>query len=189
MSDTHNARTKGGLDFGTAADLADLFYKLSHDKKTRKQIAKAVKELAPESPHAAAFSDVEIEDKFEKFKEEQTELATKAQTDAILARMNMQRNRLLTGGDDEAGRKYSEDDVKKIETLMQKKGISDYDDGAILYASTLPPDNPRPGDKDIPPAHGATWEFPEWAKFGKDPVAASRDTAHQVIGEFMRAKR
>lgn len=188
MSDTHSTRTKGGLDLGTAADLADLFYKLSHDKKTRKDIAAAVKKIAPESPHAAAFSDVEIEDKFENFKQEQADRETKAQQDAVLARMNMQRNRLLTG-DDEGARKYSEDDVKNIETLMQKKGITDYDDGAILYASTLPPDNPRPGDKDIPPAHGATWEFPEWAKFGKDPVAASRDTAHTVISEFMRAKR
>jgi hypothetical protein len=188
MSDTHITRTKGGLDIGTAADLADLFYKLSHDKKTRKAIAKAVKDLAPESPHAAAFSDVEIEDKFEKFKEEQSERQIKDQQEALLARMNMQRNKLLTG-DEEGGRKYSEDDVKKIEALMQKKGISDYDDGAVLYASTLPPDNPRPGDKDIPSAHGATWEFPEWAKFGKDPVGASRDTAHTVISEFMRAKR
>ena len=58
MSDTHNTRTKAGLDPATAFDLADLFYKLSHDKKTRKAIAKAVKEISPESPHAAAFSDV-----------------------------------------------------------------------------------------------------------------------------------
>lgn len=187
MSDTHNTRTKGGLDLGTASDLADLFYKLSHDKKTRKKIAAAVKEIAPDSPHAAAFSDVDIEDKFENFKEEQAARDLKAQQDAVLARMNRQRERLLTG-DDEGSRKYSEDDVKNIEALMQKKGISDYDDGAILYASTLPPDNPRPGDNP-PPAHGATWEFPEWAKFGHDPVAASRDTAHTVIGEFMRAKR
>ena len=189
MSDTHITRTKGGLDIGTAADLADLFYKLSHDKKTRKAVAKAVKEIAPDSPHAAAFSDVEVDDKFEAFKQEQAERDTKAQQEAILARMNMQRNRLLTGGDEEGARKYSEDDVKKIEALMQKKGITDYDDGAVLYASTLPPNDPRPGDKDIPPAHGATWEFPEWGKFGKDPTSAARDTAHTVITEFMRAKR
>lgn len=188
MSDTHTTRTKAGLDLGTASDLADLFYKLSHDKKTRKIIAKAVKDAAPDSPHAAAFSDVEIEDKFETFKQEQSDKETKSQQEAILARMNMQRNRLLTGGDDGGGRKYSEDDVKKIETLMQKKGLTDYEDGAVLYASTLPPEDPRPG-KDVPPAHGATWEFPEWAKFGKDPVGASRDTAHTVISEFMRAKR
>lgn len=189
MSDTHITRTKRGLDLGTAADLADLFHSLSHNPKTRKIIAKAVKDAAPDSPHAAAFSDVEIEDKFESFREEQTKKETEKQQEAILARMNMQRNRLLTGGEEGEGRKYSEDDVKKIESLMQKKGITDYDDGAVLYASTLPPDDPRPGDKGIPPAHGATWEFPEWAKFGKDPVGASRDTAHTVITEFMRAKR
>ncbi len=187
MSDTHNTRTKGGLDLGTASDLADLFYKLSHDKKTRKKIAAAVKEIAPDSPHAAAFSDVDIEDRFENFKSDQEKKETERQQQAILDRMNAQRQRLLVG-DDEGSRKYSEDDVKNIETLMQKKGITDYNDGAVLYAATLPPDNPRPGDNP-PPAHGATWEFPEWATFGKDPVRASRDTAHNVISEFMRAKR
>jgi hypothetical protein len=31
--------------------------------------------------------------------------------------------------------------------------------------------------------------MPEFAKFGPDPTKAARDTAHQVIGEFMRKKR
>ena len=44
------------------ADLAGLFYELSHDPKTRKEIGKLVKKAKPESRHAAAFADVEIED-------------------------------------------------------------------------------------------------------------------------------
>jgi hypothetical protein len=188
MSDTYTPpqRTKRGLDLATAADLADLFHELSHNPKTRKIIAKAVKDAKPDTPHAQAFSDVDLEDKFESFKSEQQERELKRQQDEVMARMNRQRNALLTGGDDGAGRKYDEEDVKKIESLMQKKGISDYDDGATLYAATLPPVDPRP-PSDIP-AHGATWEFPEFAKYSVDPNKAARDTAHSVITEFMRKR-
>lgn len=189
MTDSHAVqRTKRGLDIGTAAELGDLLHELSGDKKVRKIIAKAIREAKPDSPHAAAFADVDLEDKFESFKADQEAKDLKKQQEAVLARMNMQRNRLLTGGDDGEGRKYSEDDMKKLEAFMEKKGCTDYDDGAVLYAATLPPVNPNPGTE-LPPKHGATWEFPEWAKFGPDPVGASRDAAHQVITEFMRKSR
>jgi hypothetical protein len=175
------------LNPADANDLAALFVKLSHDPKTRKIIAKAVKEGASDTPHAKAFADVDLEDRFEGFTREQEAKELKRQQDEMLAAMNRQRSALLTGGADGSGRKYGEDDVKKIEELMQRKGITDYDDGATLYAATLPPVDPRPGE-DIPPQHGSTWEFPEWGKFGSDPVKASRDTAHTVITEFMRKR-
>src|SRR5260370_37545794 len=160
MSDTQQIqRTKRGLDLATAAELGDLLHELTHDKKTRKIIAKAIKDAKPDAPHAAAFSDVDVEDRFDTFKAEQEAKELKRQQDAVLDRMNRQRANLLTGGADGIGRKYAEDDVKKIEALMQQKGISDYDDGATLYAATLPPIDPRPRE-DIPPPHGATLEFP-----------------------------
>ena len=188
MSDTHQIqRTKRGLDMGTAADLADLLHELSQNKETRKIIAGAVKKLKPDSPHAQAFADVDVEDKFDKFREEQAAERLEQQKQAMLDRMNQKRNALLTGGPDGQGRKYDEDQVKKIEELMQKKGISDYDDGATLYAATLPPDAPQPG-VDLPVAHGTTWEFPRWADFGADPVTASRKEAQNVITEFMRKR-
>jgi len=168
------------------ADLAGLFYELSHDPKTRKEIGKLVKKAKPESRHAAAFADVEIEDRFDKFREEQEEKELKRQQDALLRDMNARRSSLLVGGPDGQGRKYSEDDLKKIEDLMQKKGIVDYDDGATLYAATLPPIDPNPNYE--PPEHGATWELPEFAKFGENPDKAARNTAHQMIGEFMRKR-
>lgn len=179
-------RTKRGLDIGTAAELADLFHELSHNKETRKAIAAVVRKAKPDSPHAAAFADVDIEDKLQAFRDEQDAKELERQKTEIISRMNEQRSRLLSGGDDGSGRKYSEDDVKNIEALMQKKGIPDYEDGAVLYAATQPPVT-RPEDR--PPQHGATWEFPEWAKFGKDPVRASRDIASEVIAEFQRKRR
>ena len=170
-----------------ANDLTALFLKLSHNPKTRKLIARAVKEADPDSPHAKAFTDVEMQDQFEEFRTQQEQRDLKKQQDEMLKEMNAKRTALITGGPDGSGRKYAEDDIKKIEDLMQRKGITDYEDGATLYAATLPLiDNP-PGD--VPPAqHGATWEFPEWGKFGADPVKASRDTATSVISEFMRKR-
>lgn len=187
MSDTHQIqRTKRGLDLGTAAELADLFHELSHNKETRKIVADAVRKIKPDSAHAQAFSDIDMQDQFAKFRQEQEERDADKQKQEILSRMNQKRAALLSGGSDGEGRKYSEDDVKAIEKLMERKGISDYDDGATLYAATLPPIDPRPGEE--PPQHGSTWEFPEWGKFGADPVKASRDTAHTVISEFMRKR-
>lgn len=188
MTDTfQNARTKRGLDLSTAADLADLFHELSQNKETRGIVAKAVRKLKPDSPHAMAFKDVELDERFESFEQKQAEERMERQRQDMLDRMNRQRQRLLTGGDDGEGRKYGEDDVKKIEELMQKKGITDYEDGATLYAATLPPVEMNP-NLELPTQHGATWEFPEWAKFGPDPVKASRDAAHTVITEFMRKR-
>ena len=180
-------QSKPQIDPTTAQDLARLLLDLSHNKDTRKEIGKLVKKAKPDSPHAAAFSDVEIEDKFEAFQRKQEEKEIENQQKQVLARMNAQRARLLSGGDDGEGPKYSEDDVKKIEDLMQKKGITDYEDGRILYASTLPPTSTKPTD--LPPnISGSTWEFPDWAKFGKDEKRASREIANEVIGEFMRKR-
>jgi hypothetical protein len=168
-------------------DLANLFFALSQDPKTRKEIGRLVRKARPDTPHAMAFKDVEIEERFESFEEQQAAKEQKRQNDEILSRMNAQRARLLSAAE-EGGRQYSEDDVKKIEALMQRKGITDYEDGATLYAATLPPVDPRPGEEPVP-QHGATWEFPAWDQFSKDPQAASRNEAHAAITELMRKRR
>ena len=167
-------------------DLADMFYSMAQDPKSRKEMGKLVRKYRPDTPHAMAFRDVEIEERQESWEEKQAAKELERQNAEILSRMNAQRARLLTGGED-GGRQYSEDDVKKIEALMQRKGISDYEDGATLYAATLPPVDPRPGDDPIP-QHGSTWEFPRWSDFGADPIKASRNEAHQAITELMRKR-
>jgi hypothetical protein len=177
---------KPQLDPNVAQDLAALMRDLSHNPETRREVAKLVRKVKPDSPHAAAFKDVEIEDRFEAFRSEQEKKEIEREQRAIVDRMNGQRQRLLTGGDDGGGRKYSEDDVKKIEALMEKKGLTDYDDAAILYAATLPPTNTKPENQPTP--QGATWEMPEFAEFAKDPNKAARSRAYQVIDEFRRKR-
>jgi hypothetical protein len=176
------------LDPKVAAELGELAYELGHDPKTRKAFGKLVKEAKPDSPHARAFHDVEIEDKFEAFERKQADKELKAQQDAMLSRMNQQRQNLLTGGADGAGPKYDEDTVKKIETFMEANGITNYAHGAVLYANENPPLSP-PGDDPIPNMHGDRWEIPEFEKFNKDPDGAARSTAFQVIKEFRQKRR
>jgi hypothetical protein len=184
MSDI-NVRSKRGLSIDVAAELGDLLYDLTHDNKTRAKIGRLIKEAQPDSQHAKAFKDVELEDRLSAFEQQQEERSIEDARKAVVSRMETQRARLLSGDEAGEGRKYSEDDIKKIEELMEKKGLTDYEDGATLYAAI----NPHPGPlADEPLQPGATWEFPEWAKFKDDPVKASREAAHQVIRE-LRSKR
>ena len=185
MSDPGDTRTRRGLNLATAAELGDLLHELSAHKDTRKAIAAAIRKVKPDSEYVGSFKDIEVEEKFEELKAAHEQEKIEAEQQRVLQRMGAQRQKLIDG--DSRGRKYSEEEIGKIESLMQSKGITDYEDGATLYAATLPPDDPQP-KRDQPPQHGATWEFPDWAEFGKDPVKASRDRAHQVIGEFMRRR-
>src|ERR1700733_2040987 len=105
-------------DPNVIADLAQLARDLAHNPETRREFGKLVKKAKDKSPaaarHASAFSDVDIEDKFETFRAEQADRELKAQQQQIVDRMNGQRTRLLTGGENGSGKKYSEDDIKKI---------------------------------------------------------------------------
>ena len=179
MSDIGSTRSKRGLSLDVAAELGDLLYDLTHDKKTRAQIGRIIKEAKPESQHAAAFKDIELEDRLADFERAREDREIQERGKAKISQLEEQRRRLLEG--DESGRKYSEDDLKKIEELMNKKGIIDYEDAATLYAASVP----QPGPLEEQPS-GTTWEFPEWGKFSKDPVKASREVANDVIRELRR---
>jgi hypothetical protein len=176
------------LDPTVAADLGQLAYELGHDPKTRKEFGKLVRAAKPDSAHARAFSDVDMEDKFAAFEEKQAAKELKAQQDAVMANMNRQRQNLLTGGTDGSGPKYDEDTVKKIEKFMEDNGITNYAHGAVLYANETPSLTP-PSDDEVPNMHGDRWEIPEFEKFNKDPDGAARSTAFQVIKEFRQKRR
>ena len=179
---------KPQIDPAVAADLAQLALKLSHDPKTRKQFGKLVKEAQPDSPHARAFTDVDLDDKFTAFEQRQAERELKAQQDAVVARLNAQRQNLLTGGPDGSGPKYDEDTVKKIEKFMEDNGIVNYQHGAVLYANENPALRPPPEDE-APPMHGDRWTIPDFEKFKDDPDGAARSTASAVIREFRQKRR
>ena len=85
------------LDPATAEDLAQLAFELAHNKDTRKPFGQLVRKALPESKHARAFSDLDVEDKFEAFKGDLEKEKIEAQREKILQRMNAQRHRLIAG--------------------------------------------------------------------------------------------
>lgn len=181
-------KTLPELDPTVAADLARLALDLSHDPKTRKAFGKLVKEAKPDSVHARAFTDVELEDKFTAFEERQAAKELKAQQDGVVERLNKQRQNLLTGGSDGSGPKYDEETVKKIEKFMEENGIVNYQHGAVLYANENPPLTP-PSEDEPQIAHGDRWTIPEFEKFKDDPDGAARSTAREVIRQFRQKRR
>lgn len=184
--------SKRGLPLATAAELGDLLHELSHSKEARRELGKLIKKHKPESAHAEAFADVDLEDRFEEFERRQEEDRLRRESEAINRELVRQRNTLLTGGADGSGRKFSEDQVKEIEELMQSRGIRSYEDGATIYGTLNPPVDPD--HEGAAPRHGATYEFPTvnnvpFEEFAKNPSLASRDLAHQMIDEFKRRQR
>jgi hypothetical protein len=188
MSDGQPERTRRGLDPRSAADLGDLLHELTHDKKYRGAIGRIIREAKPDSPHAMAFPEIELEDKFDAREKERETADLKRRQDAWEAQQASARQRLLDGGPEGTGPKYDEDTLGKIKALMDKKGIYDWEDGATLYAATQPPVQ-KPTER--PTVHGATWEIPEFARFGKDPVRASREVAYDEIDRLkaLRGRR
>src|ERR1700689_3960570 len=100
------AAEKVQIDPHAAADLAQLASDLAHNPETRREFGKLVKKAVPNTRHAAAFADLDADDKFEAFKNEQEQKEIKRQQEKILERMNQQRSSLLTGCPDGTGRKY-----------------------------------------------------------------------------------
>lgn len=168
-----------------AAELGKLLFELGHGKESREDIGRVIRKHKPDSPHAAAFADIEMKERQEAWEKKQEEERQKQKQEEFAARLTAQRQRLIDG--DEGGRKYTEDDVKKIEALMEKKGVFDYEDGAVLYSATLPPIT-RPEDE--PPApNSRTWEIPDFERYAKDPNRAAQETAYAMIRDFSRQRK
>ncbi len=168
------------------AELSRMFFELSHDPRTRKQVAKLVKEKFPD--RAASFSDVDLQEQVQALRDEQDQREQVAEGRRIQADLDRQRGELITSG------RYNEDQVKDIEKIISRHGSTlDYNTAAVLYAHENPPNS---GNDGPPPDEraGATWDFPTvpgkdgkpipFADFAKNPTAAAQNAAYQVISEF-----
>ena len=174
------------LDPNQAQVLANLFLDLSHSDKTRRVIAKAVKEVDPDG-HGKAFTDIDMQDQMDTFKAQEEERRLKEEGERRVTAQAKQKQKLIDDG------KYKPEQVTEIEAVMARYGIADYEAGAVLYAHEHPPENPKPGD--LPATrHGATYEFPtipgmSFADFAKDPTKAARNGAYADIEKSMRSRR
>ncbi len=166
------------LDPQTAQALGELMHKLAHNPKSRKAVAKLVKEVDPD--RAAAFTDIEIEDKIEALRTDWDNRELERTKDETTRRLAKQRADLL-------GKGYTEDQIKEIEEkVMPKYGMSDYEAAAILWSHENPPSRPSPAEKRH---NGTHWEFPMFEQYSTDAKKASLDRAYETIDELHSARR
>lgn len=174
------------LDAKTQAELADLMVAISHNPKTRAKVAGVLKDAGLGDKYR--FDDVENETTIMARAEQvakDTLAAERRKSDAesFTARLNSQRASLIKTDQNPNGR-FSESLVKdKLEPFMQEKGISDYEDAAILYAHNNPESTPKP---EI--ASRGIWELPtgDWIK---DPKGTARQMAHKAVSDIVAARR
>jgi len=169
------------FDEQTTKALARLTHKLAHNKETRRAFSKLVRQVEPE--RAAAFVDVTAEERIEELEERQAKKELEREQREIEKRLTEQRHRLIKTEKNPDGQ-YTEDEVKEIEGVMTRYGLSDYDPAVVLYAHERPPASPQPPEGVA--KHGATWEFPDFKAFVGNPTGAARDRAHEVISEITR---
>lgn len=170
---------KGSGNPALDAELADMALALAHNPKTRKQLAKAVKDAGL----SYKFNDVEAEETVltaagELVDQRLEQAARRSVAAATTQRLNDQRAKLISEG------RFTEATVKeKLEPFMEERGIGDYEDGAILYGAHNPDTTPRP---EI--AAKGVWELPvgDWLK---DPRGTARKNAMQAVGDIMSARR
>lgn len=154
-------------------EIAELAMKLAANAKTRKTFLNAVKEVDPNQ----RFPAHEVEDLREEMKAEREREKEERKLDeerkATEARLNAQRAALV-------GKGYSDDQLKEVEAVMTKYGITDYEAGADLYQArkpAAPPESPT-----------GTWDFPLIDGLVADPTKAARNEAFKVITELKRGR-
>lgn len=151
-------------------------------KARRKAVMAAIKEADPNFQLPSDIAQEVLEEKIEAKFTDRDLTAAQQRTKADL---EAQRRGLIDGSLI-PGRKYDEETVKtKLEPWMEKNGISDYKQGAVLYAHDNPPPNPRPEIRTA-----GQWTMPKV----KDPfdsaslTRTARERAYGVIDEIQAGR-
>lgn len=159
------------LTLEAQAQLAKLMTDLANNPKTRKKVVGLIKEIDP----SRRFPDVEAEELEEKMQREFERRDQAREAERVKTRLESQKAGLAD--------RYDEKAIEEIEKLMEKKGISDYEDGAMLYAAVTKPATPTYEAKDH------RWSMPaiDIKDFG-NLSAIKRQRANQAIDDLRRKK-
>lgn len=169
------------------ADLAALAYELGHNPQTRADLARIVNKVDPQRARAS-FPDIVQQSQFAQLKNDIEQRFARDAAEKEKARYERQRDALKD--------RYSAEQIGDIEKEMTRAGVTNWEDGAVLYAAKNPASDPRyqPPPQERP---SAKWEFPTvpgrdgkmmtFKDFAHDPRSASMDAAYSVISEFKNA--
>jgi hypothetical protein len=135
-------------DYNNASAAKQLLDKLSNNPKTRKQLLQLLKTNDPETPIPELDIAEPLQTDLQQFKSEVgnslQELKELFESDSrkrsIEDTINSERRKLRKAGWDDEG-------ISKVEDLMQKRGLTDYEAAAALVEKQMPrPDPMEPGD-------------------------------------------
>ena len=137
--------------------------------KTRKEFTKLVQQVDPTYKPALSEDEV-LEQVNDRFEEEEN----KRKSRDMQKQLEAEKAELLT--------RYEEGQLKEIEKLMEQRGIANYKDAAIIYASELPA--PEPTSKAL---ETRSWTIPKMDPMS-NPIAARRQKLHEVIHDLRSRK-
>lgn len=166
------------------AELAEMALALAHNPKTRAKFAAVVKEAG--LPYQ--FNDIEAATAAQAATQQlvKDELAADQrarEAQQTTRQMNEARASLIRSDENPDGR-FDEKTVKeRLEPFMQERGITNYADGAILFANYHPEVLHRPEINTK-----GTWEMPagDWLN---DPRGTARKMAYAAVGDIIAKRR
>lgn len=158
----------------TLKELGQLMLKARKNPKTSKGIARIVQTI----DSSVKFPDLEIDDVRAEMNQRFEQAEIERDRQATLNQLAAQRRRVANMFDGD------ETVMGKIESLMKKHQIFDYDVGRKLYAADQPAPQPRQE-----PFMGANWEAPNIKELLTNPLAYERNEARKAIDEINAAKR
>lgn len=148
-------------------EVGKMMRRVAAQPKVRRQLYQTLKAVDPN----VRWPDQEMQDFKEQFYATERAKAEKLAADKAKAEMEEQRSGLV--------KRFDEVHVKKIEKLMEKHGIYDYDLGARLYAAEAPPP-----DATTDYSSRNRWTMPTDKELIDNPSKWANEMAHKVIGEF-----
>ena len=164
----HTAQPTPEFDEATLLAAGRLAIALGRNKETGRPFRALVKKIDP----TRTFPADDVADLREELAERDRKTKEKADHDRVINAIEAQRKNV-------AGR-YTDDEMKEIDKIMEKAGLTDYEIGEELYLSRRKPAAAR----DAALSNGRTWEFPQADGLFENPQKWATDEAVKVIDEI-----
>lgn len=161
----------------TLAEIGQLALRIRQlpDKEDRRAFAKLVRKVNPNIKFTDVDAEEAIDQRFQTIEEKMAKREQDAETKRVQDRLASEREALIG--------QYNEDQIKAIEKIMLDRGLSSYEDAAILYAHFNPPTRP-----DIGGRPQQSFELPSDKDWLTNPKKKAVSTAFDVIDEIKRKR-
>lgn len=157
-------------DDETLKELGRLAVKLGANKDTGRSFRKLIKQVEPNRK----FPSDEVEELREQVEADRERDKLEAAQRETLRKLEVERDRVA--------QKHTGDEMKEIEAVMEKYGLTSYEAGAKIYRGDKPPALPQ--GQYQPGASEQFWSLPQADGLFENPEKFARSEAAKVIDEF-----